>query len=124
MGGLVNGQPVSAHDLLPNVLGDIKKSTFANLAGAQDIFDTLENHYFDRDFIGGELSDVTFVETVDATDPRSGRIGTKVVPVHGNDTAPGDAAYTVNYLGGEEIFVGVDMSLKGIREARKNPTAY
>lgn len=118
-GGLVNGQPVSAQKLLPNVLADIKKSSFATLPGATTIFKTLDENYLDND-----SSDVTFAQSVDNTNPRTGRLGVTPLEVNGISKRPGNAAYTETPLGMEEIFLGVDMSTLGIQEARANPSAY
>lgn len=129
--GLVSGQPPSIHTLLPNVLTDIKSSTFANLPGATAIFNELDNEYFDVDVFGPELSDVTFVKTVDNI-MGNGRVNSQVVPVDGENTQPGDAAYVLSRgsglaadaLASEEIYLGVDMSTQGIHMARQNPGDY
>lgn len=118
-GGLVGGQPVTAQELLPNVLSDIKKSSFASLPGATAIFKTLDEHYLDNN-----SSDISFIRTIDDTNSKSGRLGVKIVPVDGLSKGPGNGVYSENSLGMEEIYLGVDMSMKGIQAARQNPSDF
>lgn len=123
-GGLVNGQPVSIHDLTVNVIGDIKKSSFMQLTGATEVIDTLESNYADRRLTSNDLSDITFVQTAGTTD-NNGRMSTQVQPVDDEDVLPGNGRYVLaGAPNAEEIYVGVDMSLKGITEARKHPQLY
>jgi subtilisin family serine protease len=125
-GGLVDGKPVSIHDLTVNVIGEIKRSSFMQLTGAAAVVTELEDHYVDRALTSNDLSDVTFVKSTSTTD-KSGRMGAKVQPVDEEDVPSGNARYVRipgNVVDDEEIYVGVDMSLKGITEARKNPGQY
>lgn len=124
-GGLVNGKPVSIHDLTHNIVDEIKQSSFMDLTGAKEVVERLENAFIDRAVTSNDLSDVTFVQTVD--DPgKGGKLGTKIVEVEDEKTIPGNASYAkFGFMGQEEeIYVGVDMSLKGLSDARKNPGDY
>ncbi len=101
-GGLVDGQPVSIHDLTVNVLADIKKSSFMQLTGADAVIRELEGSYLDRALTSNALSDVTFVKTTGTTD-KNGRLGTDRKPVDDEDVLPGNARYTRQ----EDAIVGV-----------------
>jgi hypothetical protein len=126
-GGLVNGQPVSIHDLTVNVLNELKNSSFMKLDGAVKVIDTLENHYVDRRLHNDNLSDVSFVKTTGTTDAK-GRMSSQVVPVDDEDVLAGNGRYVraVAKIGpaDEEIYIGVDVSLRGITEAREHPEQY
>jgi len=132
-GGLVDGQPVSIHDLTINVIAEIKKSSFMQLTGAPAVITTLENKYADRRVLGSSLSDITFVKTTGTTDQK-GRMSTKVEPVDDENVPPGNGRYVrvtpkdipvVNLLpNDEEIYIGVDVSLAGITAAREHPEQY
>ena len=124
-GGLVDGRPMSAHDLIVSIVSDVKESSFMELDGASDVITTLENKYLDRALTSNDLSDVSFVRTNGKTAP-NGSMGVEIVPVDDEEVLPGNARYISWGLGGaeEEIFIGVDMSLKGITAARKDPGSY
>lgn len=128
-GGLVNGQPVSVHDLTINVIGDIKKSSFMQLTPAAAVIQELEDHYLDRNLHNNNLSDVSFVKTTGSTD-KNGRMKSQIEPVDEESVVPGNARYTrqedriAGVVEDEEIYVGVDVSLQGITAARRNPDQY
>ncbi len=124
-GGLVDGKPVSVHDLVHNIVDELKDSTFYRLTGAKEVIEHLESHYIDRALTSQDLSDVTFVKTESQTSNK-GRLGSKVTPIEDEDPGPGEGSYASwGFLGAEEeIFVGVDTSLMGLSEARKNPKDY
>jgi subtilisin family serine protease len=123
-GGLVNGQPQSIHDLTVSVIGELKNSTFMQLTGAANVIETLEDKYADRQLTSNNLSDISFVKTVGTTD-KNGRMSTQVQPIDEEDVLPGNGRYVLAGIpNAEEIYIGVDLSLKGITEARKHPDQY
>lgn len=130
-GGLVNGQPVDIGVLLNNVLGRISSSAYGTSPQGKRVVALLKESYLENN-----LSDITIVPTVDTVSTR-GRLGKSTPSVEREATRPGEATYVKQEkfglkttFGGpvivetEQIFIGVDISLMGIHEARRNASDY
>lgn len=125
-GGLLNGQPRDICDLLQQVVNDVEATEWGKTSRAQKIINKLRDAYLDN-----SCSDITFVPTVDSPG-RGGKLDATTTAVNGESPAPGNAAYVRSVGKGpvaalfadEEIYVGIDLTVKGVYCARQNPSEY
>ncbi|MBI5499857.1 MAG: hypothetical protein HY907_06415 [Deltaproteobacteria bacterium] len=78
----------------------------------------------DEAYLENGCSDVTFIETIDGDQTCRGVPVATTVEQYGVSPGPGEAVYFSNSLGGEEIAIGLDLSTRGIWQARKSPADY
>lgn len=118
--GLVNGQPADWCTFMNNVVNEVANSSFGQTSRGLKIIKTLKDKY-----LKNNCARLKVVPTV-ATTSKSGTPFSKIQPVDDEEVIAGNARYTVaGYLnGGENLYVGVDLTQKSFYCARQNPSEF